>query len=84
MKELRSDIELLVQQPYLKVLPCYEKSDINYEVGHRVISVKSGPVRGLSFIIKDIDQVKRDVTYNRVVGRKTYTQKEVDALRNKE
>jgi len=82
--KLRSDLEFLAQQPPVEVLPCYKDKEVDYEVGHRdirVVSIRASPLK-FEYLIIDRASVMGSVDYSNSVGRRTYTQAEVDELRS--
>ena len=78
---LNPDIKLIVGQ-FPEVFPCYEDKEIDYSEGRRVISVgvKRAPTAEFSYTVTDHASVEGKL--NVIVGRKSYTQKEVDELRD--
>ena len=78
---LNPDIKFLLGQSP-EVFPCYEDKEIDYSEGRRVISVivKRSPTAEFSYTVTDHASVEGKL--NVIVGRKSYTQKEVDELRD--
>lgn len=84
-EKLKSDIELLAEQPPVKVYPTFKEEEIDYKTGYRSIIVRSKsdkrPIR-LLYTIMDRAGVIGSVNYSEFVGIKKYTQQEVDELRS--
>ena len=82
---LKSDIDLLAQQPHLDVLPCYRGKKLDYGLGYRRITVgidlENFPM--LHYNVTERAGVEGSTDHSNSVGRRDYTQEEVNTLRDR-
>ena len=83
-EKLKSDLELLAKQPPVEVWPCYKNEEIDYDIGYRSISVDIKFREGrpdFVYRVADRADVRNSVNHGDFVGRRSYSQSEVDKLR---
>lgn len=81
--KLKSYIELLAKQPPVRVHSYYEDKEIDYGEGHREVEIRaSGKPISFLYTVEDSANVKGSPKRVDFVGRKNYTQQEVDELRS--
>ena len=84
--QFKSDLEILAEQPPVKVYPYYRNKDkeMDYEEGYRIINVSAEPGSPfrLSYVVKDSVVLEDSDNYSDCVGEKVYTQREIEKLRS--